>query len=441
MRARSRTPSLAPTSALDHALEALARNDPEACLRHAVPALADVGADAPAADLVGRAAVMLGAMAVARPAFETAARALAVQGMAGHAIAAALAVHRLTGSDTVLTELARVFGADAQRTEASSVRPPPLASVEVSALPDTTPRADLLSQARAGIDALAKGLPATLPVRTRHPLWGSLPPGAFERFARALEVRICPTGEQVITEGEPGQSVFVVARGEVRVVRGAGDDAVELAVLGAESVFGEMALLTDGPRAASARTTRAAVLLEAPREALEEAALEVPAVGDELGAWGRRRLVANLVRMSALLREVPPGARETLVDAFETVRHAAGEVVVAEGDPAPGLYLLATGRVEVRRREADGQDLVVATIGPGGCVGEVSLVLRRPASATVVALVPTVSLVLRPERFLAVVHEHPELLASLYALAVERSEELNTVVAQVAVDADDLVIV
>jgi CRP-like cAMP-binding protein len=56
----------------------------------------------------------------------------------------------------------------------------------------------------------------------------------------------------------------VVARGEVRIARkvaaseaGAeeGDEPEELAVLGAEAVFGEMALLTEAPRAASVHTT------------------------------------------------------------------------------------------------------------------------------------------------------------------------------------------
>jgi hypothetical protein len=66
-----------------------AENRPEDCLRRAVPVLDDVGAGAPALDIVGRAAVSLGAMHVARSAFEVAARALANQGMASHAIAAA----------------------------------------------------------------------------------------------------------------------------------------------------------------------------------------------------------------------------------------------------------------------------------------------------------------------------------------------------------------
>lgn len=459
-RARKQRP-LAPTTALDYALQELAENRPEDCLRRAVPVLDDVGAGAPALDVVARAAVSLGAMGVARAAFEAAARALAIQGMASHAVAAALAVQRLTGNDELLPELAAVLGADAPRTTDVSVRPPPLASEEVKPL--DLPRAALLERAEQRIASLRAALPARLPVRERHPLWGTLPKGSFERFARSLEVRLFRTSERVLREGDPGASVFLIARGEVRVARaipGGGHEAPlsldegrpsfpspvpagmeELAVIGADMVFGEMALLTAAPRAASALTTRASLILEAPAVALDQAAEESPALGEELRAYGRRRLVRNLLRTAPLLRNVPGDEHEPLANAFETRVYTPGEVLFAQGAESQGLHLIASGRVSVRRSDPERGDVQVATIGAGGCVGEMSLVLRRPTSATVTAMEPTVALVLRPKHFMDVVKHHPNLLAFLYELAVSREEELHSVVAQAAEDADDLLMV
>lgn len=446
--------SLAPTHALDFALAALARNRAEECLRRAVPALADVGADAAAADIVARAAVSLGNMHVARVAFEVAARALALRGMAGHAVAAALSVKRLTGNGEILSELAGVLGADAPRAVDTSVRPPPLRSEDVTPIGDEVPLADVFAQVLDAVEALRARLPARLPPRSKHALWGSLPRGAFERFAEALEVRVCRPNEVVIREGEHGGSVFFVARGEVRVLRRAGDDEPvlllgdegapvsgdELAVLGAETVFGEMALLTAAPRAASAVTTRACVLLEAPRDAVNEASREVPAVGRELAAWGRRRLLDNLLRTAPLLRDVDVEGRTTLTSAFETRSYKAGDVVIAQGAESSGLHLIASGRVVVRREEAE-RTLAVATLGPGEAVGEVSLVLRRPTNAAVVALETTVVMVLQPAHFMDVVRGNPALLASLYELAVSRDEEMHSVVARAPDDEEHLLIV
>lgn len=452
---------LAPTTALDYALQELAENRPEDCLRRAVPVLDDVGAGAPALDIVGRAAVSLGAMHVARSAFEVAARALASQGMASHAVASALAVQRLTGNDELLPELASILCVDAPRGAEVSVRPPPLVSEEVKPL--DLPRENLLQLAERRIEEQRARLPSRLPVRPRHPLWGALPAMAVERLARSLQVRLFRASERVLVEGETGGSVFLIARGEVRVARKVPGDPQELplslgegrptfpspvpagmeelAVIGAEMVFGEMALLTAAPRAASAMTTRASLILEAPPEELDRATQENPELGEELRAFGRRRLVHNLLRTAPLLRNVPGSEREPLANAFETRVYAPGEALFTQGSESPGLHLIASGRVSVRREDPAGSDVQVATIGAGGCVGEISLVLRRPTTATVTAMEPTVSLVLRPDHFMAVVKHHPALLAFLYELAVSRDEELHSVVAQSAEDADEMLMV
>lgn len=439
MRTRDRHAPTAPTQAVDLALEALAENDPERSLRHAIPALGDVGAGAPGLDLVGRSAVSLGAMSLARGAFEAAAVALTEQGQVCHAVASAVAALRLAGRDAPLEAVAEAFAADVERTSSARVGPPPLHSDDVSPLEDTVPRDELLALAR---DAVARA-PVTdeLPARAAHPLWGTLPKTCFMAFAQALQVRLCRAQEQVLTEGQPGDSLYLIARGEVRVVRGLGEKTRDLAVLGAGAVFGEMALLTRSPRAASAITTRAALLLEFPREAVHEALQRSPALGRALETWCRGRLLSNLLYTSAVLQRVPEGSREALGAAFETVTFPAGAALLTQGSAGTGLHLLAQGHVEVRRREDSGGTLQLATLGPGDCVGELSLVLRRPAMATVTAREEVVALVLRPERFLETMKAFPALLTSLYELSVEREEELSSVVAQEALSADDLVLV
>lgn len=463
--ARTRKPRpLAPTDALDLALGALAHNDPEGCLRRAIPALEDEGAGAPALDAVARAAVALGSMHLARTAFTAAARALALQGLGTHAMAAAVSVRRLSGSDEALEAVARCLAADAPRAAEVSVLPPPLASIPVGALDASMTREALLARAQAAVDAALGSLPAELPPRRRHPLWGSLSADELVRFGRVLDVRLVPTGTTVIREGERGGSVYVIARGEVRVARqgpslkivddsddsddpearmsapvALPDDHEELAVLGAESVLGEMALLTAAPRAASAQATRATLLVELNPEALAAAVADAPALGEALAAWGRRRLVGNLLRTATLLRAVPSAEREPLARAFVLRHYDAGEVLFAQGAEPLGLYLLASGRVDILRRDDD-TETRVASLGPGGCVGEISLILRRPTSATVVATEPTVALVLGAEHFMDVVRGHPALLASLYDLAVQRAEELTSVLEADAEAADDLVL-
>ena len=169
---------------------------------------------------------------------------------------------------------------------------------------------------------------------------------------------------------------------------------------------------------------------------------KVPDLGEQIVAFCHRRLVDNVLRTSALLREVPTNEREGLAALFETRTFERGEYLIREGENGAGLHLIAAGEVEVTRQEVTGDFAPYrCASNPGQCVGEISLVLRRPATASVAAVVPAVSLVLSADRFLDVVRQRPTLLARLYELAVRREDETLSVVGQEAEEIDDAVIV
>ena len=64
-------------------------------------------------------------------------------------------------------------------------------------------------------------------------------------------------------------------------------------------------------------------------------------------------------------------------------KFAAGQVIFDEGELEDGLYIIASGEVEVLRRLADGQQEPFATLGPPQSFGEMSLIDKEYRSATV----------------------------------------------------------
>ena len=82
------------------------------------------------------------------------------------------------------------------------------------------------------------------------PLFAPLPPPTLESLARALEPISVPAGVDVIREGESGDCYYVIADGELEVVRNGRIAATRSRGEG----FGEIALMYSVPRTATVRT-------------------------------------------------------------------------------------------------------------------------------------------------------------------------------------------
>jgi ATP-binding cassette subfamily B protein len=86
------------------------------------------------------------------------------------------------------------------------------------------------------------------------PMFAQLPPNVLNALANRLAVERFAAGEDIIRQGDVGDKLYVVQRGQVEVLASDRSGATRpLAVLREGDYFGEMALLHDAPRAASVR--------------------------------------------------------------------------------------------------------------------------------------------------------------------------------------------
>ena len=340
-----------------------------------------------------------------------------------------------------LDRVAAAFGAGSERVteEASGAAPPPpLPPAELKPVTLKGKKLRALASKVLRSSAAAASEPSRpLP---KLPLFGALEPEALERLLEAFEVRSVAAGTHVLEEGADGIEAFVVVRGRLHAVRGQDEQRAVLAELGPGAIFGEMALVSGAPRAASVVALEPCQLLVGSVKALEAASKRSPVVGRELSAFCRARMIENLLRHSRILGAVDRGERAALMQRFEAKTFSRGDVLVERGSETPGLFLIASGLVRVTGVDDDGDELVVAELGPGDVVGEIGLVLRRPASATVVATHHTVALELTREHFQEAIKQHPELLGELYGLATKREDELRSVIAQETLDVEDVVL-
>jgi CRP/FNR family transcriptional regulator, cyclic AMP receptor protein len=96
---------------------------------------------------------------------------------------------------------------------------------------------------------------------------------ALARLASALEEEDCTDGQTVFAEGDPGDSMFFIVQGHIRIekrAQAAGEVQKTLAVLEAGDYFGEMALLDQKPRSAAAVASGSARILRLSKPAFDE---------------------------------------------------------------------------------------------------------------------------------------------------------------------------
>jgi len=96
-----------------------------------------------------------------------------------------------------------------------------------------------------------------------------------------------------------------------------------------------------------------------------------------------------------------------------------GHIVVQQGEPVPGLYLIERGRATVYREMQNGQKLRIRTLGAGTVIGETGLYTGAPASATVIIDVPSEIYLLTPEGLAKMEAEAPALASSFHHYIVQ----------------------
>src|SRR5262249_55507455 len=155
--------------------------------------------------------------------------------------------------------------------------------------------------------------------------------------------------------------------GSVAVFRLQDGKRTQITTLPEGSFFGEMALLSGAPRAASVESaSEETQLLEISTSVLRELSQRYPAVARALKKFYRQRLLTNVMKTSRLFQPFNKTDRGELGRRFRWRDARKGEVIVREGAETDGLYVVLSGEVEVRK----GNQTVLAKFKEGDLFGE-----------------------------------------------------------------------
>lgn len=175
--------------------------------------------------------------------------------------------------ETLLSELSDKRTTDSKPRMPAMKAPPEPSAAE--ARPDKTPNLEIETK-------LFRGLSAE----------------EFQEVVANLSLRHYEEDTIIVLEGDPGDSMFIVVRGEVRVLtKNAQQKEVVLANLGEGEFFGEVSLLTGRPRTATIITNVDSELLELTRDDYERIALKYPHVKAVLQEFHQQRAFKTVEAM------------------------------------------------------------------------------------------------------------------------------------------------
>jgi CRP-like cAMP-binding protein len=123
---------------------------------------------------------------------------------------------------------------------------------------------------------------------------------AFNRFARTFR-----PGEIIFSEYEPGDVFYMIQSGRVRLIKLLGDVEKTLDILGPSDMFGEMAILENSPRSATAIAVDNVIVLEFNRQNFEILMMGNPQIAMMLLKMFAKRIFDSKRRFMILTLEEP----------------------------------------------------------------------------------------------------------------------------------------
>ncbi len=133
----------------------------------------------------------------------------------------------------------------------------------------------------------------------------------------------------------------------------------------------------------------------------------------------------DLIRRVPLFSMLSPAQAESLAGVVGKQRYKRGETLVKQGETSHALFIILAGRVRVLMADDKGREVILAMMGQGDYIGDMSLIDNQAHSATAVAEVQTDVLVLGRADFCRCLADNVPMAMSVMRVLVKRLRSAN----------------
>ena len=211
-------------------------------------------------------------------------------------------------------------------------------------------------------------------------IFNSLEDKELKTVIDSFEEKRYKAGQNVITQGEEGDVLYLVDSGELdcEKVFKAGDPPTYLKTYKPGESFGELALLYNAPRAATIRAKTDSTLWALDRECFNNIVKDA--------AMKKREKYENTLKKVEILKSIDPYELGQICDALKTQNFNKGDFIIKQGDRGDVFYILDEGKAHAEKVFEEGKKPQrVKDYEAGGYFGELALHKGEPRAATIIA--------------------------------------------------------
>ncbi len=263
------------------------------------------------------------------------------------------------------------------------------------------------------------------------PLFSDLTEQELQSLLSRVHANTFPREVYLCREGETGDSLLVISRGEVGIFkRNREGKEVRIHSRKEGDFFGEFSFFTDRKRYASIKTLTECEILEISRNDLDEVIRVHPRVKEVLYNFFTQRVLDFFLALSPLFSSLSHTERREVLRRFHLRSVPEETFLFRRGDPPAFLYMVKRGEVEISTRNLLGQKVVLDVQKSGNFFGELSILLNRPCMTDAKTTRPSELIELAKADFEACLIQFPTLQATIQKISAKRLIRIDEVFSQ-----------
>ena len=212
------------------------------------------------------------------------------------------------------------------------------------------------------------------------PLFSFIPSDQLNQLASKFQIKQYKRGESIILQGSTGDYFYVLATGQVQIIKDEMGQKKMIDKLLPGDSFGELALLSSGKRQASVTCVKSSVVLALHKKDFHQLFPENSPLRNKLTSMMRR---IKLIMDSQALSHLSPKQVFSLAQTLRVEYFNTDQKIISQGEIGQSAYIIAKGKVSIRVNRIE-----IAKATRGKLIGAIAVVRQVPRTADIVALTP-----------------------------------------------------